>query len=125
MILDTNAVSDLLEGNERLAALLAPDLRHHLPIMVMGEYRFGLLGSRRGERLEPLIDQLESESRVLSPDVETARIYAQVRRQLKRAGTPIPENDIWIASLSIQHRLPIASRDDHFDRVEGVDRLDW
>ena len=62
MILDTNAVSDLLEGNERLADLLAPDVRHHLPIMVLGEYRFGLLGSRRGVRLEPLIDQLESES---------------------------------------------------------------
>jgi predicted nucleic acid-binding protein len=125
MILDTNAVSDLLEGNERLAEVLSPDIRHHLPIMILGEYRFGLLGPSHGERLPPLIDQLESESRLLSPDVETARIFARVRHQLKQMGTPIPENDIWIASLSIQHNLPIASRDDHFDRVEGVDRRQW
>jgi tRNA(fMet)-specific endonuclease VapC len=93
--------------------------------MILGEYRFGLLGPSHGERLPPLIDQLESESRLLSPDVETARIFARVRHQLKQMGTPIPENDIWIASLSIQHNLPIASRDDHFDRVEGVDRRQW
>ena len=37
MILDTNAVSDLLEGNSALAALLARASRHELPVIVIGE----------------------------------------------------------------------------------------
>ena len=55
----------------------------------------------------------------------TARHYADVRHELRLAGHPIPENDIWIAALARQHQLPIVSRDEHFDAVHGVRRIDW
>ena len=51
--------------------------------------------------------------------------YRDVRTELKRAGTPIPSNDVWIAALSRQHRLPLLSRDRHFDAVPGIRRLAW
>ena len=125
MILDTNAVSDLFSGHAGLARLLAPDQRHHLPSIVLGEYRFGLIASRRRRRLEILLDQLETESYVLVPDSRTARAYAEVRYELKKQGTPIPENDVWIAALTRQHDLPLVSRDTHFDQVRDLIRFDW
>jgi tRNA(fMet)-specific endonuclease VapC len=41
------------------------------------------------------------------------------------AGTPIPENDIWIAALVREHRLPLVTRDDHFAKVTGLTILKW
>ena len=125
MILDTNAVSDLLAGNVRLERLLSGATRHHLPVIVLGEYRYGLLASARRDELEQLLNRLEADSLILYPDRETARHYADIRWQLKRSGQPIPENDIWIAALARQHQLAVASRDTHFDYVPEVHRVGW
>jgi tRNA(fMet)-specific endonuclease VapC len=62
---------------------------------------------------------------VLCPDRETADWYASIRHELKSKGRPIPENDLWIAALARQESLEIVSRDPHFDRIEGVVRVDW
>lgn len=58
-------------------------------------------------------------------DSTTARHYADIRSELRSAGRPIPENDIWIAALARQHHLPIVSRDEHFDGISGVRRIGW
>jgi predicted nucleic acid-binding protein len=50
-------------------------------------------------------------------DKETSVFYGQIAAGLARAGTPIPQNDIWIAALARQSGLPVATTDDHFDRV--------
>lgn len=125
MILDTNAVSALFAGDPRLGDLLAADALHHLPVIVMGEYRYGLLHSDRATGLEVLLDTLIRESIVLRVDPKTAESYARVRQGLRRAGTPIPENDIWIAALALQHGEPVVSRDQHFDHVTGIERIAW
>lgn len=125
MILDTNAISAVLDGDPAIEAVLANSERHHLPVIALGEYRFGLRSSRERTKPEPLIDALEGESTVLAIDRTTARHYADVRQGLKAAGTPIPENDIWIAALARQHRLPIATLDGHFDSVAGIRRVSW
>jgi tRNA(fMet)-specific endonuclease VapC len=62
---------------------------------------------------------------VFQIDTNTARVYADVRRELKIASRPIPENDIWIAALARQHGLDIVSKDDHFEHVNGVTRFSW
>lgn len=125
MILDTNAVSALFAGDPRLGDLLAADALHHLPVIVMGEYRYGLLHSDRATGLEVLLDTLIRESIVLRVDPKTAESYARVRQGLRRAGTPIPENDIWIAALALQHGEPVVSRDPRFDHVTGIERIAW
>jgi len=56
---------------------------------------------------------------------ETATAYAALRIALKRSGRPIPANAAWIAALAIQHRLPVLSRDQHFDAVPDLDRESW
>lgn len=125
MILDTNALSALFSGDWALAQLLASEARHHVPTIVLGEYRYGLERSSQRELLGSLLDELTVESIVLTIDERTAHLYASVRERLRRAGTPIPENDVWIAALARQHSLPIVSRDQHFDRVQEVVRREW
>jgi tRNA(fMet)-specific endonuclease VapC len=44
---------------------------------------------------------------------------------LKQAGHPVPANDAWIAALALEHRLPVLSRDRHFDDVRGLRRESW
>lgn len=125
MILDTNAVSALLAGESGLAEVLGPTACHHLPVVVLGEYRFGLLRSARRESLEALLDTLLRESIVLLVDEATTKAYAHVRHELREKGKPIPENDVWIAALARQHGQPVVSRDGHFDEVPGLRRLSW
>jgi tRNA(fMet)-specific endonuclease VapC len=125
VILDTNAVSALLAGDPALAAVLGPDERHHLPVIVIGEYRYGLLGSRFNVHLQGLLEILIRESFVLRIDEVTAETYSHVRDDLRHIGRPIPENDIWIAALARQHRQPVVSRDSHFDEVPDLRRLGW
>ena len=123
--LDTNALSAFADGNDALGAVLMPFRRLALPVTVLGEYRYGLLSSRKRVRLEEWLDELLGEIRVLEATPRTAAGYAQVRHQLRAAGTPIPENDVWIAAAAIEHRLPLVSRDQHFKAVKGLDVLAW
>ena len=125
MILDTNAVSALFAGDPGLGKVLATHTRHHLPVVVIGEYRYGLLGSRHRRHLEELLEMLVRESIVLLVDPATAEAYARVRRELRRKGRPIPENDVWIAALARQHGEPVVSRDEHFDEVPDLRRVAW
>ncbi len=125
MILDTNALSALFEGDENLAAILAGQERLHLPVIVIGEYRYGLLRSRHRKSLGQLLDLLVGNSTVLPVDAGTAASYAEIRDELRRKGTPISENDIWIAALARQHELPVVSRDQHFELVARLDRRFW
>jgi tRNA(fMet)-specific endonuclease VapC len=125
LILDTNAVSALFAGDPSIAEILGEEEQHHLPVIVIGEYRYGLLRSRHRGRLGRLLDLLIHESIVLPADVETTFHYANLREDLRRRGRPIPENDVWVAALSAQFALPIVSRDSHFDEVSGVERLAW
>jgi predicted nucleic acid-binding protein len=105
--------------------VLAGAERHHLPTIVLGEYRYGLLRSAHQARLGRLLQALVDESIVLPVAVGTAEHYALLRHRLREQGTPIPENDLWIAALARQHRLPVVSRDTHFDHVPELERLAW
>jgi tRNA(fMet)-specific endonuclease VapC len=125
LFLDTSAVSALLAGDQGVHDLLDQDERHALPVVVIGEYRFGLLRSKERKRIAPLLEQLIRDSVVLEISESTTRHYAQVREALRSAGRPIPENDVWIAALVRQHDLPLVSRDRDFDYVKGITRLDW
>lgn len=125
MILDTNALSAFFEGNAALGVALGRAARIFLPVIVLGEYRFGLLRSKKRKLIEPVLDALEATSTVLPVETGTVRPYAEIRDRLKSVGTPIPSNDVWIAALAVQHALPIISRDAHFDLVPTVTRLSW
>src|SRR4051794_36387086 len=107
MILDTNAVSAFFEGIPAVCDEVGATSVLAVPSIVLGEYRFGLCSSRLRAELEARLGRLQRLAHVLVVDDETARFYATIRRELKDAGTPIPENDLWIAALTRQHGLPL------------------
>ena len=125
MILDASTVSAILEGNEEIDRILVDAEVYWLPIPVVGEYLFGIRGSKRQRKLSTGFEALLEASRLQICDFGTAEIYAEVRQELKRIGKPIPENDMWIAALARQHQLEIVSRDVHFDAVPGITRIAW
>ena len=125
MILDTVAISALLNGDPGLQRLLAKAGQVHLPVIVLGEYRYGLRQSRHRLRLETALNAIQADARVLAIDAETVPHYADVRETLRSGGNPIPYHDVWIAALARQHGLAIVSRDRHFDHIQGVKRNGW
>ena len=125
MILDTNGLSALAEGEPAIEPLLRKAAQIAIPVIVLGEYRYGIAHSRDRKHYEEWLTEYLSRFRILDVDEATTISYRDVRTELKRAGTPIPSNDVWIAALCRQHRLPLLSRDRHFDAVPGVRRLAW
>src|ERR1700741_1000218 len=114
MILDTNALSALAEGAAVVVAQLTRVTRIDIPVIVLGEYRFGIAQSRRKSSYERWLTETLTGYTVLDVTEQTAIHYADLRLELKKAGPPLPVNDVWIGALARQHRLPILSRDRHF-----------
>ena len=123
MILDTNALSAWAEGFAAVQAPLRSAHRLVVPSIVLGEYYFGIRQSSRRRRYEDWLGRYVPLADIAAVTHATAAVYADVRLELKRAGNPIPSNDIWIAALARQHALPLLSNDTHFDRIDGVERI--
>jgi len=112
---DAAALSDKLAAYEEL----------YVPQTALGELYYGAFKSGRAEKNIAQIERFLVAADVLGADNETARQYGQIAAQLARNGTPIPQNDIWIAAVAIQCGLPVATADDHSRRVEGLSVLLW
>lgn len=125
MIVDTNALSAFIEGDAAAGELLRQQSRVCIPVIVLGEYRYGIAGSRHRAIYEQWLDLRTPHFDVLHVTEDTAVTYAEIRVILKQQGTPIPANDVWIAALARQHRLPVLSRDRHFDGIPGINRQAW
>jgi tRNA(fMet)-specific endonuclease VapC len=125
MILDTNALSAFADADDDLLPVLGGTPELCLPVIVLGEYRYGISSSRYHAKYKQWLARDLSLFRILEVSEATTIHYAEIRSSLKAQGTPIPANDCWIASLAKQYRLPVVSRDTHFDSVKGIRRIDW
>ncbi len=125
MILDTNALSAFVDGDPLIGAALAGTQRPAIPVIVLGEFRYGVAGSRHRRAYERWLESHLTQFEILDVTADTAVSYAEARTALKRRGTPIPANDLWIAALGLEHHLPILSKDAHFDAVAGLKRVGW
>jgi predicted nucleic acid-binding protein len=125
VILDTNALFALLDKEAALLKAIRDSRELALPVIVLGEFRFGISVSRRRDEYLAWLRRDLPLFRVLPVVEETSVYYATIRSELKAGGSPIPANDAWIAALARQHRMPIVSRDTHFDKVKNIERLGW
>ncbi len=125
MILDTNALSAFVDGDPAVGGVLSRQSRACVPVIVLGEFRYGIASSRHRADYEGWLDAHLRSFDVLAVTEETAIAYAALRAILRKNGTPIPANDAWIAALAIEHGLPVLSRDGHFDAVPGIRRCGW
>jgi len=125
VILDTNALSALAEGDPALKPVLMQASEIAIPVIALGEYRYGIRHSRDQVRYDKWLAEYLGQFRILDVDEGTTVAYSLIRSELRKAGTPIPSNDAWIAALGRQHSLAILSRDHHFDFVHGSNRVNW
>jgi tRNA(fMet)-specific endonuclease VapC len=125
MILDTNALSAFVDGDAAIGKILLRQPLAAIPVIVLGEFRYGIAESRHRATYEAWLETHLPQFDVLAVTEETTIAYAALRIALKRSGRPIPANDAWIAALALQHRLPVLSRDTHFDGVPNFERRNW
>jgi tRNA(fMet)-specific endonuclease VapC len=96
-----------------------------LPFIVIGELRAGFAVGTQGPRNEATLRRflLKPDVAVLFADEQTTHHYATLYRQLRKQGTPMPTNDMWIAALVLQHSLTLYDRDAHFDSLPQLTRV--
>jgi tRNA(fMet)-specific endonuclease VapC len=125
LLLDTNRYRDLCEGGSSVLETIRLADTINLPFVVLAELRSGFLcGTQTRKNEQYLVRFLNSErTEILYADENTTHHFAHVFAQLRKQGTPIPTNDIWIAALAIQHNLLLYSRDTHFDHLAQIARI--
>lgn len=123
--LDTNRYVDLCKGIDETVELLEEAEEVLLPFVVLGELRAGFNYGRRQAENERVLRRflLKDGVGVLFADDQTTHHYASVFRQLRKQGTPIPTNDMWVAALVLQHNLALHARDKHFDHLPQLVRV--
>jgi len=121
-LLDTNAYTALKRGDERVAALVRESSELLFSIVVVGELLFGFRNGTRYDRSVKELDELLLEPRVsvLTMTRSTADRFGRIASKLRKAGTPIPTNDIWIAAHVFESGGELVSFDEHFKAVDGL-----
>jgi tRNA(fMet)-specific endonuclease VapC len=127
--LDTNRYTDLSRGDGLIVSLVATADEIWLPFVVLGELRAGFAAgsqdARNEARNEAVLRRflLKPGVGILYAGEQTTHHYANVFRQLRKQGTPIPTNDMWIAALVLEHSLVLCARDAHFDALAQITRI--
>ena len=125
LALDTNRYTDLCRGDAPVVERVEAADEVWLPLIVLGELRAGFAVGNQGPRNEAILRRflLKPGVDVLYADEQTTHHYANVYRQLRKQGTPMPTNDMWIAALVLQHSLMLYDRDAHFDALPQLTRV--
>ncbi len=124
LALDTNRYTDLCRGEMSVVGAIEAADQIWLPFVVVGELRAGFAVGTQGPHNEAILNRflLKPGVAILYADEQTTHHYANVYRQLRKQGTPIPTNDMWIAALVLQHSLVLYARDAHFDTLPQLAR---
>ncbi|MFH0845587.1 MAG: type II toxin-antitoxin system VapC family toxin [Pseudomonadota bacterium] len=122
ILIDTNIYSYALRGDQDTVSVLKTLRLIGISSISIGELLSGFKGgTREKENRRELEEFLDSPRvRIYSVDEDTAEFYPEILNELRAKGTPIPTNDIWIASVALQRGLPLYSRDVHFRQVQGL-----
>ena len=126
LLLDTNVLIKFLRGDKKIAKVVSTYEQILVPTVVIGEYKAGVAGETAAGRqqlyaLEMFLDS--SAVKVVEVTEDVANVYARVFRVLKANGTPIPQNDLWIAAYAVDLGAVVYSFDEHFGFVPLLERV--
>ena len=125
VLLDTNIISALFKGELEVARHIDSAEEVYIPIIAIGELRFGAAQSSQFQKNMKDIDDLITRYPVSFIDVGTTKAYGDIKVALKKKGKPIPENDIWIAAIGMHNDFTVITRDKHFDEIDGLHVTKW
>lgn len=120
VILDTKIVIELFKKNEKVKNVIARIKTVCIPLIVLGELRLGLIVTETDLQKKKEIAEFMTTSVLLLLNERTANVYANTKARLLDKGLPVPENDIWIAAISLQQNLPLHTHDAQFREVGGL-----
>lgn len=124
ILVDSNRYRDFCEGIPEVVDIFRRAIEIHIPFVVVAELRAGFACGTKSLENERILTRFLHRPRVnllLATD-DTTRHYANLFRQLRAQGTPIPTNDLWIAALAVEHDLILLSRDEHFCHLPQIER---
>jgi len=125
ILLDTNAIIALQRQNQAVIAVIEQATDVFIPIITVGELMFGAYKSQRATENRNAVRDFIAGRVILYIDVATTDMYGLIKNDLRRKGRPIPENDLWIASLALQHGLVLITDDSHFDAIDSLSTKHW
>lgn len=125
VLLDTNIISALIKGDLSIADKLDQSENAYIPVIVIGELFYGAEYSAHIIKNLNNVRKLIEQYTILFIDNSKAAMYGTIKGELRKQGTPIPENDIWIAAIASQHQLTLITRDKHFSHIKKLDIASW
>jgi tRNA(fMet)-specific endonuclease VapC len=119
LLLDTNRLSDALAQVEQVIDVLEIAEAVYVPVIALGEIRAGFLGGRRAAKNEARLQWFLSQDGIstIGVDPPVSHRFAQIHKDLRKRGKPIPTNDLWIAAISVENGLVLYTRDAHFAQI--------
>ncbi|MEO0059425.1 MAG: hypothetical protein RLZZ312_1072 [Bacteroidota bacterium] len=117
-IIDSNVIIDFFRNKENKLIDLMNKEQVSVSVIVVGELIYGAENSPQIKKHVNQVESLLANMIVIDIDLDTAKIYAKIRSELKKSGKPIPENDIWIAATAIKNNLTLITNDRHFDFIK-------
>ena len=122
ILLDTNAYSNFLKGDHEILEIISESDIIYLSVFVLAELFYGFkAGSREKKNKDYLRRFLKKPGiSILEASMETSRVFSEIKFSLKKTGTPIPINDIWIASHVMESGAELVTYDHHFLKVTGL-----
>lgn len=123
--LDTNIAAAALNGHREVKRRMQVARLIVLPFPVVGELLFGAAKSARSDENLQAYRRFIDAAHVQQSNPDTMEVYARVKLQLQRQGTPLPENDIWIAACALHLGLPLVTHDQHFQHLPQLPIENW
>lgn len=115
----------IYSSKEETVAKLEQADEVYVSVIGLGELYYGANKSTKREKHFLEVENLRTDIPILDCTANTAKIYGQIKNELRKKGRPIPENDIWIAAIAMENNLILANRDQHFDRIEELKQEKW
>ncbi len=123
VLLDTNIIIDIFTGNQKVIQKVENIKIPLVSVITIGELYFGAEKSQHTKRHLKQINEFVNISDVLVINIATTKIYGKLKNELKIKGKPVPENDLWIAAICIQHKLSLMTNDKHFLVFDNLDLI--
>lgn len=124
-LLDTNIIIALFADDRAVKENLSKAGETFVPSIAIGELCYGARKSARVQENLARIGEFAASSVVVGCNTDTARRYGEIKNALRIKGRPLPENDIWIAAIVLQHDLTLVTRDEHFNEIESLQVVAW
>ena len=124
IVLDTNAYTRLLTGEEDVLDVIGTAETVYMSIFVLGELYAGFAGGAKERENKNTLNRflLKPSVKILNATAETSEVFGMVKQELKKTGTLLPINDVWIAAHTLETGSTLVTYDNHFKKIAGIRR---